>query len=92
MNRRLFLASLPFLPSAVKAALAELAPYPHYSAYHADARGIHALLKDCGKCVEPAPLDLDALFDQIYALKSRRNSQPPNLFVHNSHGCLIQIA
>jgi hypothetical protein len=73
MNRRSFLTSLPFLPSAVRAvaaAAAVPAPLPGY--YRADARGIHTLLRDCGRCVEQSPLDLDALFKQLYAIRKAR--------------------
>ncbi len=75
MNRRFFLASVPFLPSAVKAALQKPAPQMDYRPFYADSRGIHVLLQDCGRCVEPASLDLDYIFERVYALKKHRESE-----------------
>jgi len=82
MNRRLFIASIPFLPSAVKAALRKQEPQLVAGAYIGDSRGIHALLEECGRCVEPAPLDLDEVFKKIYALKRHRNERPQGIMFY----------
>ena len=87
MNRRSFIASIPFAPSAVKAVAVAMAQAPlavapvNQWAYQADARGIHQLLTDCGKCVDQKSIDLNDIFERIYALKRRRNSAPAELWV-----------
>ena len=93
MNRRTFFAGLLALPAVVKAVVRAPHSQPVAQwAYNADSRGIHKLLQDCAKCVEPAPLDLDEIFNRIYALKRHRNEYPSELFVRNQYGHLIQIA
>ncbi len=79
MNRRGFIASIPFLPTAVKAVVTSASVpqvissgYPW--AYNANAKSIQQLLEDCGKCVEPAPFDMDAFFEQLYRLKCHREN------------------
>lgn len=89
MNRRAFLVSLPFLPSAVKAVVA--APVaPPTLAYKANAMGVHSMLRDCGSVVSK-PLDLDDIFQQLYALKRNRSDPPQVLYFRRDDGSLIQL-
>lgn len=60
MNRRGFLASLPFLPAAAKAAVAS--PFPPLFPL------------DESPVLYPGAIDLDWIFEQIYAVKHRREA------------------
>jgi hypothetical protein len=91
MNRRSFftklgigLASGPALVKAMVHAPREVAATEvewAYGHYHADSRGIHRLLQDCGKVVDHAPLDLDYIFEQVYKIRRHRDAQPPLVLV-----------
>jgi len=90
MNRRTFLATLISVPAgfalAVKASAR--APEPGYRPYNADSRGIHKLLRDCGKCVEQPSPNLDEIFERIYRV---RNQEPQQLYWRNPNGSLSPL-
>jgi hypothetical protein len=77
MNRRAFLASLPFLPLAAKVAVAS--PLPTLCLadespllYRANALGINTLLSACPPC---SPLTFDDLMTELYKLKRERHEK-----------------
>jgi len=84
MNRRTFIASLFTIPAGVALTLKADA---HVCSFSTDTKE-HKLLNDCGNVVEPAPLDLDAIFERMYAVRSK---EPQQIFWRNHDGSLYPL-
>lgn len=83
MNRRTFLASLVAIPAGIVAAVKIGAresvggyPFQHHNT------GIHGLLQKCGNVVDAKPMDLDEIFNKIYALKCNRKDFDSMVYLH----------
>ena len=71
MNRRTFFAGLFTLPTVIRETALRIHSDDH-DYFYQRTNGMKDMLDKCGAVVEREPLDLDSIFDRIYAIKRKR--------------------